>query len=142
MATPTLDVYLTFDGNTADAMRFYEKALGGTMQAMMTFGEAPDMCDNLPPGNENRIMHSCVMVGDRALMASDTFPGQPWAGQQGVSVALTYPTVDEATRVFAVLSQGGKELMPMNETFWSKAFGMCQDQFGTNWMINGEMKSF
>ena len=87
-------------------------------------------------------MHSCVMIGDRALMAADSFPGHPYAGQQGVSLTLTYETVEEANRVFGVLSEGGKALMPMNETFWSKTFGMCQDRFGTNWMINGEMKPF
>jgi len=142
MATPTLDVYLTFDGTCAEAMRFYEKTLGGTMQAMMTFAQAPDMCPDLPPGHEDRSMHACVMLGDRALMASDSFPGQPYNGQHGVAVTLTYATVDEAKHAFAALSEGGVEQMPMNETFWSKAFGACQDKFGTNWLVNGEMKPF
>ena len=34
--------YLTFNGNCADAMRFYEKTLGGKMQMMLTYGESPD----------------------------------------------------------------------------------------------------
>src|SRR5690349_4823055 len=125
MATPTLDVYLTFDGNAREAMKFYEATLGGTMQAMMTFGEAPDgMCDSLPPGNENRIMHSALLLGDRVLMASDSMPGHPYNGQHNVGLALTYATVEEAKRAFDALSAGGAVMMPMGETFWSESFGM------------------
>ncbi len=36
-----INAYLTFDGNAAEAMRFYEKTLGGKMQMMMTMGQAP-----------------------------------------------------------------------------------------------------
>jgi PhnB protein len=26
--------------------------------------------------------------------------------------------------------------MPLGKTFWSEAFGMLTDRFGTNWMIS------
>ena len=38
---PQLDAYLFFDGNCADAMRFYERTLGGKIQMMMTHAESP-----------------------------------------------------------------------------------------------------
>jgi PhnB protein len=28
--------------------------------------------------------------------------------------------------------------MPLAETFWADAFGMCHDKFGIHWMINCE----
>ena len=141
MSTPTIDVYLTFDGNAREAMQFYADTLGGKLHMMMTFGEAPgDMCANLPAGSDQRIMHSAIMLGERVLMASDSMPGHPYHGQQGVSVALTYATVEEANRIFAKLAQGGETIMPMGPTFWSEAFGMCKDRFGTSWMVNGAMK--
>jgi len=28
--------------------------------------------------------------------------------------------------------------MPYSQTFWSKGFGMCVDQFGIPWMVNSE----
>ena len=37
----TLDTYLFFDGNCAEAMRFYEKTLGGKLEMMMTQADAP-----------------------------------------------------------------------------------------------------
>ena len=36
-----LDPYLFFDGNCAEAMRFYEKTLGGKMELLMKLSEAP-----------------------------------------------------------------------------------------------------
>ena len=48
-----LDSYLFFDGNCADAMRFYERTLGGKLQ-LMTHGDSP-MAAQTPPGSANRI---------------------------------------------------------------------------------------
>jgi PhnB protein len=41
----------------------------------------------------------------------------------------------EAERVFAALSDGGRVLMPIEETFFAFRFGQVQDRFGINWMI-------
>ena len=37
---PQLNTYLTFDGNCAEAMRFYERTLNGKLE-MMTHAESP-----------------------------------------------------------------------------------------------------
>jgi PhnB protein len=46
--------------------------------------------------------------------------------------------VGEAKRVFEALADGGEVTLPMGETFWSPAFGMCVDRFGTPWMVSAE----
>ena len=43
---------------------------------------------------------------------------------------------EEAERVFAALSAGGKVQMPLTETFWSHRFGMFEDRYGKPWMVN------
>jgi PhnB protein len=131
-----IHAYLTFDGNAAEAMRFYEKTLGGTMQMMMTMGEAPG-AEQFPPGAKNRIMHAALAYGDGMLMASDAMPGQPYEGMKGFGVALTIETVAEARRVFDAFAEGGKVTMPFEKTFWVEGFGMVTDRFGTPWLING-----
>ncbi|SBT05600.1 3-demethylubiquinone-9 3-methyltransferase domain-containing protein [Candidatus Accumulibacter aalborgensis] len=131
-----LDTYLFFDGTCAEAMRFYEKTLGGTLEMMMTQAEAPaSAC--VPAGSPERIMHASLALGDRRLMASDTMSGQPFEGMHGFSLSLSYPSVAAANEVFAALSAGGKVTMPMSQTFWVESFGMLVDRFGTAWMING-----
>ena len=41
--------YLGFDGNCAEAMRFYERALGGKLEALMTNGASPShaLCNSI-----------------------------------------------------------------------------------------------
>jgi PhnB protein len=131
-----IHAYLTFDGNAAEAMRFYEKTLGGTMQMMMTVGEAPGT-EQMPADAKNRIMHASLAYGDGLLMASDSMPGQPYEGMKGFGVALTIETVAEAKRVFDAFADGGKVTMPFDKTFWVEGFGMVTDRFGTPWLING-----
>jgi PhnB protein len=133
---PILDSYLFFNGNCAQAMRFYETTLGGKLEMMMTYRESPQP-EHCPPGSEDRIMHASLNVDGRALMASDTPAGQPNPGMNGFSLSLNYPTVDEARRVFDKLADGGKVIMPLDKTFWADAFGMLTDRFGTPWMVGG-----
>ena len=133
-----LNAYLFFDGTCADAMRFYERTLGGKLEMMMTHAESP-MADKTPPGSADRIMHARVAVDGGTLMASDSMAGQPYAGMKGFSLSLIYPTVADAKRVFNALAAGGSVTMPMEKTFWAEAFGMLVDRFGTPWMISGPM---
>lgn len=134
---PVLDSYLFFDGTCAEAMRFYEKTLGGKIEAMLTYGQSPEP-GQCTPGSENLIMHARLLLGDRALMASDTPPSQPkHQGMHGFGLSLNYPSAAEARRTFDALSPGGQVLMPMAKTFWAEAFGCVTDRFGTPWMVGG-----
>ena len=131
-----INAYLFFDGNAAEAMRFYEKTLGGKLDLLMTVGESPDG-DKLPPAMADRIIHARLSFGDGMLMASDTMFGEAYTGMQNFAVSLIHESVDEAQRVFGALADGGTVKMPFGKTFWVEAFGMVTDRFGTSWMING-----
>lgn len=137
---PVLDSYLFFNGNCAEAMRFYERVLGGKMETMMTYGQSPQP-EHCPAGSQDRIMHARLVLDGRALMASDTPAGQPNPGMNGFSLSLNYSTADEGRRVFDALAAGGKVHMPMGKTFWAEAFGMLADRFGTPWMVGGGASS-
>ena len=130
-----LEPYLFFNGNCAEAMRFYEKALGGKLEMMMKASEAPGAAEK--SGNPDGILHACVVVDGRRLMASDWMSPDPYPGMRGVSISLVYPTVEEAKRKFDVLVAGGRVNMPLEKTFWVEAFGMLVDKFGTSWMVSG-----
>jgi PhnB protein len=126
--------YLNFNGNCRDAMKFYERCLGGELQ-MMPFSEAPG---NHPPEAKDRIMHARLTNGSAVIMASDTMPGMPV--QQGTNFALTVncQSQEELERFFNAMSEKGKVTMPLQDTFWGARFGMLTDQFGINWMFNYE----
>jgi PhnB protein len=133
---PQIEAYLTFDGTCADAMRFYERTLGGKLETLMTHGESP-MADQTPPDSRDRILHARLVVDGRALMASDSPAGQPYEGMHGFALSLNYTGLAEARRVFDALSAGGRVTMPLQKVFWADAFGMLVDRFGTPWLVNG-----
>jgi PhnB protein len=132
---PVLDSYIFFDGNCAEAMRFYEANLGGKLEALMTYDQSPDPAQ-CPPGSAGRVMHASLKMGDRSLMASDSPAGmhQPMAG---FALSLAYDTAAEANRIFDMLAAGGQVIMPMQKTFYAETFGMLNDRFGTPWMVGG-----
>jgi len=130
-----LDAYLFFDGNCAEAMRFYARVFGGRIELMQTFGESPASAD-VAPDKANRIMHARLVIDGRVLMASDAVTDEPFEGARGFALSMNYESVAEAHRVFQELADGGTVQMPVQETFWAAAFGMLVDRYGTPWMIN------
>jgi PhnB protein len=131
-----LNPYLTFNGNCAAAFRFYEKALGGKIGMMMTFGESP-MADQAPAGFRDKVMHARMTIGEQVLMGCDAPPDR-YEPMKGFSVSLELNTAAEAENVFKALSEKGSVSMPIQKTFWAERFGTLLDQFGTPWMINCE----
>ncbi|NQE35818.1 hypothetical protein E5S67_03554 [Microcoleus sp. IPMA8] len=128
------NTYLFFDGECKAAFKFYEQCLGGKIDGMMTYGDAP-MSEEIPSEQRDRIMHANLTVGEMVLMGSDT-PPDSFNKPQGFSVNLQFDDLVEAERIFQKLAENGTVKMPFQETFWSTRFGMLVDRFGTPWMIN------
>lgn len=131
-----LNPYLMFDGRCEAAFKFYEKALGGKIEFMMTYGSSP-MAEQTSREWRNKIMHARMSIGDKILMASDAPPDRHQA-MKGFSVSLSIDDPGDAERIFRVMSENGTIQMPIQETFWARRFGMLVDQFGTPWMVNCE----
>lgn len=129
--------YLFFSGNCRDAMTRYQEILGGEL-VLLPMSEVPDG-DAMPGADPNMIIHSALTVGDALLMASDdpTGDGGP---KQGIMVSYIVKDTGEAKRVFDALAEGGSVTQELIETFFSPAFGMCVDRFGTPWMINTDQE--
>jgi len=129
--------YLFFNGRCEEAVEFYRKALGAKVEMMMRFKESPEPPPpgTVPPGFENKIMHTSFRVGETTVMASDGCEAEK-PNFQGFSLSLSVSSQAEADRVFAALADGGKVQMPLGKTFWSPRFGMVQDRFGLGWMVS------
>jgi PhnB protein len=68
-------------------------------------------------------------------MGADDTSGNLKGTVDGMCVNCDVVDGAEAKRVFDALSEGGSVQSPLGETFFSPAFGMCTDRFGTPWMI-------
>ena len=130
--------YLFFGGDCAEAMKFYESVLGGKLE-VMTYGDQPD--GELPPNvDRKKVMHAALTMPDGGeIYASDDQGGAPYEGMRGFAVALNPKNADEAKRLYDKLADGGKVDMPLTATFWSSAFAMFTDRFGTPWIISADL---
>jgi len=125
--------YLMFKGNCEEALKFYEKTLGGKIEAMLTHQKSP-MAGQMPPEWGDKIIHARIRIGNVVLMASDAPPSHQ-QDMKGFSINLMYDTKAEAERIFNVLAEKGAVNMPFQETFFAEGFGMVTDRFGTPWMV-------
>ena len=131
-----VEPYLFFEGRCEEAIEFYRKALGAEVTALIRYKESPEPPPpgKVPPGSENKVLHSNLRIGETMVMASDGFcGGKP--SFQGFSLSVTAPSEAEARRMFNALADGGQVQMPLGKTFFSPCFGMVADRFGVSWMI-------
>jgi len=129
---------LSFAGNCREAFEFYARVLGGEITAAMRYGDAPP---EMPMAAKMKdwLMHCWLQVGDQAIMGSDMH--SDWAThinepKNGFDVTLHTGDKAEAQRWYDQLSEGGRQVMPFAETFWSPGFGSLTDKFGVPWMVN------
>jgi PhnB protein len=130
-----LSPYLNFNGTCEEAMNFYQKVLGGTVE-ITRFKEMP------MPGHESdgeKIMHSTLKTEDITFMASDGGMGEIVMGDSvNLSVSGSASDEEKLRGFFNGLSEGGKIVMPLDKVPWGAYFGMFVDKFGINWMFNIE----
>ena len=130
--------YLNFGGNCREAFTRYQEIFGGELW-MLPMSDMPGD-DPTPPGQADLILHAALTfstpAGDRLLMASDSFDRlEDFPRVEGMYVAYTDVDVPEAERVFAALADGGEVETPLQDSFFSPAYGVCRDRFGTPWMV-------
>lgn len=127
-ATP----YLILKGKAAQAIAFYERALGAKVQERKAFGEVMQSC---PAAQKDLVMHAELRFGNTVLMLSDgPGPGDRVTGD--IAIALQFDDANQAHQVFAELATGGQVREPLFEAPWGGLFGDLNDQFGVNWMFS------
>jgi PhnB protein len=125
--------YLAFEGCCDEAIEFYKKAIGGKVEMLMRFKDAPDQ-SMVTPGNKDKVMHAALRAGDAMILMLDgRCTGSP--NFNGIALALSAANDADAERMFNALAEGGSVNMPMAKTFFASRFGMLSDKFGVGWMV-------
>jgi PhnB protein len=127
--------YLAFAGDCRQAFTRYQEIFGGELVLLGT-SDMPADAGPVPAGAAaDLIMHAALVDGDALLMGADDPSGGFDGHVRGMCVNHSAPDAAEAARIFDALGDGGEIQMPLGETFFAPAFGMCIDRFGTPWMI-------
>ncbi|MGP7815688.1 VOC family protein [Niallia sp. 01092] len=139
--TLRLSPYLMMNGNTKEAIQFYEKALDGKVLFNQTFGEMPENPEfPLPEEAKGLVAHAMIKIGETDLMFSDMFPGQTSQIGDQVTICITINDIEKSKQIFESLQQDGQVKMPLQETFFSPAYGIVTDKFGVTFQIYTEGK--
>lgn len=128
-----LYTYLNYGGNCRLAFEFYEKHLGGKITSLSKHGELPDSA-KVPADWKDKVLHARIELGETIVMGAD-IPPDRFKPMRSAYLTLMLDSVEEAERIYALLTDGGEIFMKMEETFFAKRFAMLRDRFGTSWML-------
>lgn len=131
-------IYLIFNGNCREAVKFYSEVFGTASDEIMTFGDHPSSDYPLSEEEKKLIMHTSMRISGDLIMFSDAFPGSPVTVGENVSIMVTSKDMEELKVQFHKIKEGGRVEMDLQETFWSKCYGAVIDQFGVSWQFNHE----
>ncbi|MRX08331.1 VOC family protein [Pseudoduganella sp. FT25W] len=114
----------------ADAIEFYKKAFNAEEMMRM-------------PGEDGRIMHAALKIGDSTLMLADAFPEYGGKGPKAlngspVTLHMYSPDVDAAFK--QAVDAGATVRMPVADMFWGDRYGQVTDPFGHHWSIATHIK--
>jgi PhnB protein len=128
-----LSVHVSFPGTCEEAFRFYERTLGASSLHVLRYGDSPAAAD-VPEDFRSKVIHATLVIGRFQLAGADVVRDQ-YQRPQGFSVLFGAASQADAERIFGALADGGDVKLPLQKTFWSPAFGVVVDRFGTPWEI-------
>ncbi|MCC6793410.1 MAG: VOC family protein [Thermomicrobiales bacterium] len=136
-----VSTYLNFAGTSEEAFNFYATVFGTQIAGIVRHGDVPVPEGQPGPSDELKklvINIALPILADHLLMATDVTPemGGPLVKGNNSYICLHPDSREEANRLFAGLSEGGRVEAPMADMFWGDYWGSFEDKFGVLWMIN------
>ncbi len=135
----SVNPYLNFAGNCAEAFEFYRAVFGGEYSFLQRFSDGPpDM--PVAPEDADKVLHVSLPLGDGQMLMGSDQPSERGGVDAGSSISISIgpDSAEEGQRIFAALAEGGTVVMPYERQFWGADYGMCIDRFGIGWMVNYE----
>jgi PhnB protein len=129
-----LSPYVNFQGRAREAMDFYQKVLGGTVDLQTTDAQGKAR----PAGPGDRIAHAQLDAGGSFIAGSDGHPDYPPKVGDNMAIVLAGGDRDRMTRIFKGLADGGHVKMPLADQPSGDSVGWLADRFGINWMVSVE----
>lgn len=134
--------YLTFKGECQEAIELYKRAFKIEESEIMRFSDMPPNPENpiqIPDSQKNWILQATIPFGDNFIRMSDTFRELNDASTDRIGIVVE-SSVDIVKHAFGVLAEEGNVSMPLQETFFSPAYGIVYDKYGVMWNLAGMPK--
>lgn len=133
---PSSTPYITFPGNAAEAMSYYEEVFGGTLD-LMTYGDNPMEGMPFTPPPES-VAHAQLQGGLLTLAGGDNIEENPQPLDGSAYSLMVMPgSVADAEALIATLTSTGASVeMPFAQAPWGDHYGQVKDRFGVLWQID------
>ena len=131
--------FLLFDGNCAEAMRFYQSCLGGDL-VLTKLGDTP-MKAQLPPEKHGRIINAHLKSGLIDISATDWMASPAFEPILGNMSALFVvgSNAAELKSVFDKLAVGAeRERFQELHAMPFGSYGQFYDRYGMQWIFRGD----
>ncbi|KHL01920.1 VOC family protein [Sinomonas humi] len=125
-----ITTFLMFEGNAEEAMDFYCSLFDDAEVISMSRYGAEG------PGKEGTVQHSTFSLAGQPFMCIDSPAHHDFTFTPAVSLFVQCETEAEIDRLYAALSDGGGELMPLGNYGFSSKFGWVNDRFGVSWQLS------
>lgn len=129
--------YLTFDGQTEEAMTYYADVFGGEVVQLQRYKSAPGM--QIPEGYEEKVLHGRVQVGDVVMYFSDA--KREAVSGNIISLTMEFDTEEQVDRAFELLAKDGTVFMQLDKMFWGAKYGKLMDKYGVHWDLNYQLRA-
>lgn len=129
--------YLTFDGQTEEAMAYYADVFGGEVVQLQRYKSAPGM--QIPEGYEEKVLHGRVQVGDVEMYFSDA--KREAVSGNIISLTMEFDTEEQVDRAFELLAKDGTVFMQLDKMFWGAKYGKLMDKYGVHWDLNYQLRA-
>lgn len=150
-----IGIYLTFDGNCAEAFDFYKSVFGGNFSWNATHSTLPEAVraknTKNDPNLDKKILHISLPIGSGDekcpkfdLMGSDYIPSMcshafNKSSASNTQICICPQNTKEADRLFkSLVADGGVVESPLQDMYWGSYHGALTDRFGVRWMIDCE----
>jgi predicted 3-demethylubiquinone-9 3-methyltransferase (glyoxalase superfamily) len=122
-----------FDGKAEEAMNIYASLFNKSVIKSITRYKANES------GTEGTVVNAVFSLNGHEFMCIDSPVKYNFTFTPAISLYVNCESEEEIGRLFKILSQGGKILMPLDSYGFSEKFGWLNDRFGISWQLNFNM---
>ena len=115
-----LSPYVNFQGRAREAMEFYHRVLGGSLDLQTS---------------SDRITYALLEADGMRIVGSDGHPDYPAKVGENLAIALGGTDKDRLARIFEQLAEGGRIQMPLSTQPSGAEVGWLKDRFGISWTV-------
>jgi len=128
-------IFVYNNGQCAQAIALYEKALGATVMVLSRYGEEnPENTGPVGEAEKNLIFHAQIKIGKQTILLADDKDNSTKIGSQ-MQMVVEFDTEDGLKSAYEALADGATDLLPPHRTPYSPCVAGLTDKFGIPWQL-------